>query len=650
MLAKDLLSKCLKATLIPIEPLTLSEWTERNIVFSSASSSKPGKWDRGFMPYQQGIMDSLTDPNVERIVVVKSAQSGITTSLLIAGMLYYVFHDPAHILYVRPSSEDIIKFSKKELAGIIEGSPKLRGFFAVNKGKEASNTIKTKLFPGGSLTMVGSGSAGALSGFGAKIVLLDECDKFNALPEGSVLDLAETRSKSFSKVGRKLVFISTPSLSDIPNTVEDIYLNQSNMSKFYVPCPHCNHFQVLEWSRVKFGHCKTKLDDVFYTCLGCEGKIYEHQRMSMVRKGYWKADKPEITSFAGFRFSDLYSPFTSLEIMAKQFLSIGRNNLKLMNFVNESLGESWTEKFDDAISEDALFNKREHYYSEVPQGVGILTAGVDIQDDRIEVSILGFGKGEEIFVIDHKIIPGSPGFPEVWQELDKIINKTYKHESGSLVKIDKVCIDSGGHFTDAVYNFSWHKGPRIIPIRGANTYGMPMIPAKGTKAGSKNVLRFDLGTDVNKDTIFSYLKNDVSGQHYVHFPEQLTPDYYKQLTAEVPAYKMVSGKKVRYYKPIRDRNEALDCFVYAYAGFKMVNFYNVLDARVDALNIEEDQSQEALGAVEVVQKVVEVIQTQPRAPEPIPQPIPLVQVNNPYADLYKPRNRGNSWVTGRSRY
>jgi len=599
MKALDLLRR-VTLNLKPPENLSLGEWFEKTIVFSSTASRKSGRFDPTFAPFQVGIMNTVTDPRYERVVVLKSGQSGITTTVLAGMMLYSIFQDPAHILYVRPSNEDVQKFSKKELKNLLDGSPKLRSFFGENTGKNSNNTIKQKLFPGGSLTMVGSGSAGALAGFSAKIVLLDEVDKMKPIPGvGNVVDLAETRSKTFAGFGRKLIYVSTPEIADVPNTVADLYHNKSDMREWWSPCPHCGEFQVIKWDAVKFGHCKKTLDDIYIECIACHGHISELQRMAMVRRGEWRIGNTDIerADFPGFWFSDLVSPFSSLKAIVKAWLDIGMDQLKLKNFINEVLGEPWRQTSSGQISEDKLYNRREVYSHPIPFGVGMLTMGVDVQDDRLEYSIWGWGANDECWLIEHKIILGSPGLREVWTTLQMAIYRTYEHESGALIGLDRVAVDTGGHFTAMVYGFVHGRGPLIVPIKGSNQPGAPMIPAKGTPSGPRNILRFDLGGDAIKDQLFAYLGNKEEGPGYVHFPEHPIPgqpdhdlEFFKQMTAEVPAYRYISGQKTKYYKQIRARNESLDCFVYAYGAFKMANFNNVLEGRLEALKFVEPPS------------------------------------------------------------
>jgi phage terminase large subunit GpA-like protein len=568
-------------------------------------------------------------------------------------MLYSIFQEPAHILYVRPSNEDVQKFSKKELKNLLDGSPKLRGFFKENKGKESSNTIKQKLFPGGSLTLVGSGSAGALAGFSAKIVLIDEVDKMLPIPGvGNVIDLAETRSKTFAGYGRKLIYISTPEISGMPNTVEDLYYNKSDMREWFSPCPYCGEYQVVKWENVKYGHCTKTLDDIYIECTACKGHISELQRMPMVRKGEWRITNhdPERADFPGFWFSDLISPFSSLKAIVKSWLDVGFDQLKLKNFINETLGEAWKQEIENKISEDTLYGRREVYSHRIPYGVGMLTAGVDVQDNRLEYSLWGWGASDECWLIEHRIIQGSPGLREVWQTLDKVIHQTYEHESGALMTIDRVCVDTGGHFTSMVYNYCHRKHPLIVPIKGSGQPGAPLIPAKGTPSGPRNIIRFDLGVDAIKDQLFGYLSNAEEGPGFVHFPEHPSPEhpendleYFKQLTAEAPAYKFVSGQKTKYYKQIRARNEALDCFCYAYGGFKMANFNNILDAKLAALAYKPvNESEEKLN-ITVETRTMPSPTPEKQQETPKPQPQAPIQTPKPY--LYTLADNSNTgWL------
>jgi len=629
MKASQLLQQCL-STLKPPRELALSDWFEENIVLTSGA--KKGKWDRTYAAYQAGIMDAISDPRYEKVVVCKSGQSGITTVGLAGYMLYSIFHRPSDICYIRPSISDAKNFSKMELKNLLDGNKKFSKFFKDNKGKEGSNTIQIKIFPGGSLRLLGSGSANQIAGFSVQVMLMDEVSKFEALKEGNVIDLADTRTKTWEGRGRKIVYVSTPELAGNPNDVYEIYKTHSNMGEFHVPCPKCGLFQVIRMGNVKYSHCLPALDDIYIECINpeCKAHINEKQRLIAVRKGKWVFTRPEITDFAGFQFSDLISPFGcaadggGLKSIVKKWIGIGTDNLKRKNFINETLGEAWEERLENKISDDMLYNRREKYDDLIPWGVGMLTMGVDVQDNRLEYSIWGWGLNDEAWLIEHKIIMGSPGLDEVWDVLNKAIYKTYPHASGIQIPLDRVCIDTGGHFTSKVYGYVHKKGPVVVPIKGAEAVGTPMIPAKGVRSGPRSITRFDLGTLTIKDQIFSYLQNPNEGPGYIHFPEHPDADhsendveYFKQLTAEVPSYRYVSGQKTKYYRQIRDRNEALDCMVYAYGGFKMVNFNNLLEKRLAGLEYQPPvEPEEPTPAPE----------QQPEAPQPQPQPQPKAPI------------------------
>ena len=325
-----------------------------------------------------------------------------------------------------------------------------------------------------------------------------------------------------------------------------------------VPCPHCNEYQALTWPQLKWP--KGKPNQVYYECCSCHQKIESHQKPTLLRKGRWQAQS-ESDGIAGFHINELYSPWTAWETMVKQFLAAKNDSERLKTWVNTALGEAW-ELQGEGVAYTRLMDRREQYGPIVPMNAVVLTAGADVQDDRIEIQVDAWGQGFEKWVMDYQVFWGCPGSPEVWAELDNYINQRFEHESGHHLNLASVFIDSGGHFTSEVYRYTKPRQyRRVNAIKGANVYGEPIVGIpKKQKSG---VILYRIGTDTAKELLYARFNLDTPGPGYIHFHHKLPEGYFKQVTSE----HVVTQNHKRIWK-LRSgrRNEALDCSVYSLAA------------------------------------------------------------------------------------
>ena len=540
----------------PPPSLTVSAWADKFRVLSPEGSSEAGKFETSRAVFQKEIMDVCADPSVQEVVVMSCSQVGKTETLLNT-IGYYIAYEPAPILMVQPTLEMARSWSQDRLSTMVRDTPIITHKVADAKSRDAGNTTLHKTFEGGHITACGANSPASLASRPIKIVMCDEVDRYpsTAGSEGDPVLLAKRRSATFWD--SKLIMTSTPTVSGA-SRIERAYEN-SDQRKFYVPCIHCKYSHIFEWKNVIFD--KEYLHNAHLVCPKCKGKIDNADRIRSIAKGVWKASE-KFTGIAGFHLSGLYSPWISLEEAAKEFLSAKKMPETLRVFVNTYLGESWEDE-GERIDDLGLFKRKEEYT--VPDEVVLITAGVDIQDDRIEMEVVGWGLDEESWSLDYLRIYGDPSAPNIWNELDTHLSKTYND-----MRIISCCIDSG-HHTNQVYKFCKPRlARRIFAIKGQAGDAKTIVG----RSSRNNIMRcplFPVGVDTAKELIYSRLNIQNAGAGYCHFPMKYDEEYFKQLTAEKIVTKYRRGFKRREWVLTRSRNEALDCRVYALASLTVLN-------------------------------------------------------------------------------
>jgi phage terminase large subunit GpA-like protein len=507
-------------------------------------------------------MDACSDPNIQEVVVMAGAQLGKTEAILnIIG--YHIHHDPSPILVLQPTLDMAQAFSKDRVAsGLIRSTPALRDKVKDPRSRDSGNTTLHKVFPGGALTMVGANSASGLASRPIRLVLCDEVDRYptSAGTEGDPIQLARKRSATFWN--RKIVMVSTPTNKGA-SRIEEAF-EQSDQRRFHLPCKHCHHEQVMKWANVRWD------DDpeaAAYMCDGCGVLWSDSDRRWSIRNGTWIAAKP-FNGIAGFAINGLCSPWTPLADGVKDFLSVRKNPEQLRVWTNTYLGETW-EDAGEQIDDYDLAERRE-VIETIPEDVMFLTCGTDVQDNRLECSIVGWGRDDESWVIEHVTLYGDPSTPQLWSALDSVIFKTYDTVNGRQMGIRATCIDSGGHFTNAVYQYcKKHTGRRVFAIKGVGGEGKPAA-GRPSKANVAKCPLFPIGVDTVKSLLFARMRISEQGAGYIHFSDRLDEEYFRQLTAEKVVTRFHKGFKKRVFEKIRARNEALDCMVYSYAAYAIL--------------------------------------------------------------------------------
>ena len=542
--------------LIPPPKLSLPDWIESTVQLPSTVSALPGKVK--LWPYQRGIAEAISDPEIERVSVVKSVRVGYSM-LLTATLASYVANEPAPILALLPTESDARDFVVSDLEPTFEATPVLRGLLSGEADESGRSTLLSRRFPGGSLKVVAAKSPRNLRRHTARILLIDEADAMESSAEGNPLTLAERRTLSFAN--RKIILGSTP-IHDETSHVLRAYA-ASDRRVFECPCPECGGLTEIMWQHIEWE--PEQPATAAFRCPHCNELIVERHKAAMVAKGDWRITAPNVKGHAGFRINALVSNLANATWgkLATEFLKAKNDPAELQTFVNTLLGQGWREATEE-IDETGLMARAEAFgLNAIPADVLVMTCGVDVQHDRLEIIYLGFGKGD-IFTLGHSVIFGSPHEDSTWAELDDALRQTWQHPKGGTLKIDAAIVDSGdGQTVDSVYSFTKPRfGRRIVSGKGM-AGNRPAI----TRSNAKGVPIFLIGVDGLKAQLLTRL---AKGQT-IRFSNTLEPEWYSQLASERRVVRYSRGQPVRQFERIAGRRaEALDCFVYAMAARELV--------------------------------------------------------------------------------
>jgi phage terminase large subunit GpA-like protein len=564
------------AGLTPDPDYTVSEWADNYRMLSQKASAEPGHWRTERTPYLKEIMDELSPSSpMEQVVFMAGAQVGKSeTGNNWLG--YVVDYAPGPMMLVQPTVDTAKRFSKQRLAPMFEETPRLKERIADPRSRDSGNTQLVKEFQGGVLVITGANSAVGLRSMPVRYLFLDEIDGFpvDVDGEGDPVILAIRRTTTFAR--RKVFMCSTPTVKDISRIEREF--NSSDQRRYFVPCPHCGHMQWLRWAQIKWDEGRP--ETAAYACEDCGTLIEERHKTDMLAKGEWRPTAEGNGRTAGFHLSSLYSPlgWKSWRSIVEEFLAAKNDAPLLKGWVNTVLGETWEEEYSAKVGVDALQARAEFYDPKVlPARVLAVTAGVDVQDNRLAVSLYGWGRDEECWTVAHQEIFGDPARPEVWAQLKNMLETPIDHEIAEPLTVMAACIDSGGHHTHDVYAFAReHRTRHWYAIKGQSQRSKPAIskPTRVDLNWKGRVLKssaevWPVGVDTIKSVIYARLKHNEPGAGYIHFHAELSTEFFEQLTAEKQVTKYVKGFPVReWVKKSGARNEALDTAVYAYAALQ----------------------------------------------------------------------------------
>lgn len=583
------LSYCLGvlgAALAPRRPLAVSQWADDHRVLSGKQAGERGRWRTARNPILREIMDCLSaSSRVTDIWVMKSSQVGVTEAT-VNFLGYTIDHAPAPVMVLMPTLDSRDAWKAQKLNPLLQETPVIRDLLGGQRSRDAANSKDMIDFPGGVLFLAGGNSPNSYAQRSVRYLIMDDLDRFppEVGEEGDPVALAKGRTKAFARAKR--LFISTPTVQG-ESLVERGY-QTSDQRRYHVACPACGTWQPLEWGGpeaehgIKWRGEEDRLD-AFYVCAHCKTEIQEHHKPALLAAGRWIATHPE-RSVRGYHISALYAPIglgPSWRDLVLEWKQAVKSPNTLRTFINTHLGECWEEQ-GDHVEATGLMTRLEAY-DELPRQLA-RTAGVDVQKDRLEVTVVDWGLGEEAWTMDHLIIPGDTARPEVWGQLAEEIG----HWAPEAMAIDS------GYNASLVYAFCESR-KWSFAVKGRAGAGVPIVEDERARRQrlrrqrKKGITVHLVGDDQAKALIYSRLKLTAPGPGYIHFPAEpgFDDEYFAQLTAEKLVTKMRGTRPYAEWVQTRPRNEALDCWKYALAALRLSGIDLSLRAKARAVDAEK---------------------------------------------------------------
>jgi phage terminase large subunit GpA-like protein len=561
------------------KPISLSHWIEQTVRLPVGLTAEPGPIK--LAPYMVEVADAIADPQVETVVCQKSARIGWTT-LMSSVVAHYLTRDPCRVLTVWPTESDARGWTVADLEPIFLESPKLRDKLPMpHPGRSDRNTLLHRIGANGaSLTVIGAGAPRNLRRHNARVLIIDEADACAVLSEGDPIGLAITRTLSFPD--RKILIGSTP-LDEATSHICRLYA-QSDRRVWQVPCVRCGVFSEICWRDVEWPADRPDL--AAWRCPACHELVPETCKAEMVRNGHWHAQNPDAgPAHRGYKINALVSPLANAAWgkLAAEYLHAKNDDATLKVFLNVALAEPWAEAADE-VEDLALAARVEPFdLDHIPAPVAFITAGIDVQQDRFEVTLAGHARDGTMFILAHQTLWGSPLENGSWVELDQFLLQRWRHAHGGRLKVDAAVIDAGdGGVYDIVLGFSQPRlARRVLAGKGVAGFARPAIAPSKTRKGRL----FVIGTDTLKSQLLTRLARGRS----VRFSNTLTADYFSQLAAEKRVVRLARGKPtVRFERKIGQRNEALDACIYAMAARAALNLTDAaFDQRESILQLPE---------------------------------------------------------------
>ena len=561
--------------------LSGSEWANLHFQLSPENSAEPGKyrWER--MPWQKEMLDIACGEEYKDIVFMTSARVGKTVTMM-ATTGYFMHQSPSPILWLLPTETIAKQFSSNDIDPMLRDVPALRELVKDKFTREGGNTTLSKRYVGGTMTFVGGQNSSGLHGKTIRVLFADEIDRYpeSAGKDGDVIDLASIRTTTFQHKAKR-IYASTPTVTDF-SAIEKKF-KESDQRHYYVPCPSCGHKQTLQWEQLSYKEDPTNPK---YICRSCSYGMTESEKYQMVLGGEWVRHNAD-SKVAGFFLNALYSVNMTWAELVAEWTSIGKNRHKLQVFMNSRLAKSF-QLIEEYIGANKLGERLEIYNAEVPtkseqcNGVGVLTCGVDIQQNRIEAYVWGFGKSDECYLIDFRLFEGDTQKNNVFEQLSHfLLNERYQTLSGAKIGIRAIAIDSG-YNANRVARYVRdlktldHANRIIMAVKGDANYTSGILERQAKFYKESGQTYFRVGVNPAKDHIAQLFNNPDAGENYVHLPvaypkrlEQerfLDKETLYQFTGEKKVYEYKGARRIGSWKAMRDRVEALDCFVYAYAA------------------------------------------------------------------------------------
>jgi phage terminase large subunit GpA-like protein len=428
------------------------------------------------------------------------------TTLLTSAVASFVVNDPSPILCLLPAEADCRDYVVSDIEPIFGASRAVSDALTRDDEEGERNTLLSRRFAGGSLKVVAAKAPRNLRRHNVRVLFMDEVDAMEATAEGSPILLAERRTLSFPD--RKIVLGSTPVHEDTSHVLRA--WAQSDGRVFEVPCPDCGAFSEILWDQIIWDDGAP--ETARWRCPHCAEEVAERHKPGMVAQGVWRATRPEVRGHAGFRLNALVSLHSnaSWARLAAEFVTAKDDPSTLQTFVNTILGQGWRGEGEELADDEMAARGEAFGLGAVPVEVLAVTAGVDVQHDRLECTFIGWAEGGAAFVLGHRVIWGAWDADETWQELDERLRERFPHALGGRIGVDAVAIDAGdGTTMHRVTAFATPRTRRrIMAIKGASG-NRPMIERAGskTKTGARLWI---VGVDTIKAQVFARLSRGAS--------------------------------------------------------------------------------------------------------------------------------------------
>lgn len=556
----------------PRRPLTVSQWADAERVLSSKGSAEPGRWRTSRNPPLREPMDALSARSPVHDVVLKWPIQFGKTEVAANFLGYTMDHDPAPIMVTLPSEVAMTKWRQQKLQPMIDETPAVQRALSSVASRDSSNTATFKDFVGGQLYIEHAGTPGRLKMISAKKLIVDELDEFAAalISGDDPVAMLDGRTSAF-QASYKRLYISTPSMQGT-SRIDELW-EKSDRRRYHVPCPHCDHLQPLTWAGL---HWMGEGISVHYVCQECGSLIEEHHKTDMIARGQWGPENPD-SPIRGYHINALYYPI-GLGPRWRDLVAMWRgaqnDPAKLKTFINDRLAETWEDPAMRAVKHNVIQDRAEPYkLRTAPAGALVLTYGVDTQDNRLAVHLIGWGRGQACWTLDYVELPGDPADEAAWDALVAYLQRPIEHASGALLRPMAGAIDAGGHRTEAVKHFvRRRRTPRPLCIFGAKPNNAPILGKGkledvtwGGKLDKRGVTIHQVGTVAAKHWLYSRLSTDADKKpedRLVHLSDELPPEFFGGLVSET-----YNPTKNRFeHRRGGARNEPLDTWVYAYAA------------------------------------------------------------------------------------
>jgi len=573
-LALRLALRAAERAMRPKVSLTVSEWAGANRILSEDGSPEPGPWKNARNPHLVEIMDCLSEDAPHHLVVYQKPSQFGGTEVASNFLGYIMTHAKGPVAVVMPTDKAMADWMSQKFDPMAKTTPAVASVLRSRSNKSGDNSAHRKKFTGGILYAKTAGSTADLKSTSLRYAIADECDEYDwTTNQGDPLGLLQVRLTAFHD--HKLFAVSSPTLTDA-SQIADLYLAGDRRQR-HVPCPHCDEYQTLKWANLRWTSNPTHPTHIaraWYVCEHCGSEIDEHHKTAMFARGRWIPEAPG-APYPSFQNSALYSPIglgRSWVQLAIEWIEAQGDHRKLMRFINTRLAETYANRSRD-IKPNTLQARAEPYpLRTIPVGCLALTAGVDTQDDRLEIHIVGHGRADRTWTIDYHILPGNPADESLWDTLTDYLARPIINAFCREMRVEATAIDSGGHHTHAVYQYVRRRRLRhVMAIKGASTAGRLILGRPVAQdvtwrgvTTKKGVMLYLVGTDTAKHLLYTRLLADADKSpkdRKVHFSDELPTDYYEQLVAET-----FNPTKNQWVKKKSKRNETLDTWVYAIAA------------------------------------------------------------------------------------